>query len=69
MERIYTEEQNRTSCVSNMLLVQGCEAVKAGMLHNIELARDVVATERGSCRETLIGHERNTIVNTYSTTI
>ena len=36
------------------LLVQADE--KAGMLNDIEAARDVVATERGSCRGTLIGH-------------
>jgi hypothetical protein len=39
------------------------------MLNDIELARDVVATERGSCRGTLIGHERNTIVEAHFTTI
>ena len=38
---------------SRWLLVQ---AEKAGMLNDIEAARDVVATERGSCRGTLIGH-------------
>jgi hypothetical protein len=46
-----------------------CKAVKAGMLGDIELARDVVATECGSCRGTLIGHERNTIEKAYFITI
>jgi hypothetical protein len=46
-----------------------CKAEKAGMLNDIELARDVVATERGSCRGTVIEHERNPIVKAHSATI
>lgn len=47
-----SEEYYRASCVSKKLLLQD---MKACMLNDIEAARDVVATERGSCRGTLIG--------------
>jgi hypothetical protein len=56
---------------SQLYLQDGCscKAVKAGVLNDIELAWDVVATERGACRGTLIGGERNTILKGYVTTI
>jgi hypothetical protein len=47
-----TEERYRASCISKKLLSQD---MKAGMLNDIEAARDVVAAERASCRGTLIG--------------
>jgi hypothetical protein len=50
-----TEERYRASYISKKLLLL---SMKAGMLNDIELARDVVATERGSCRGTFIGQSR-----------